>query len=150
LILFLDTSALVKLYIAEPGSERMREFVARGEPMAASVLAFAEIHATFTRRRREELLQASELEQLQLAFANDWEELTQVPVGSAVLQLVPGLCGRHPLRGADAVHLASALLLHQEGIEITFACSDRHLVGAATAEGLVTFDPVLEGPGVSC
>jgi len=144
LILFLDTSALVKLYIAEPGSERMHEFVTRGEPVAVSVLAFAEIHATFRRRKREELLQSAELEELQLVFADDWEELTQVPVGSAVLKLVPGLCERHPLRGADAVHLASALLLHQEGLQVTFACSDRHLVGAATAEGLDTFDPVLE------
>jgi uncharacterized protein with PIN domain len=45
LILFLDTSALVKIYIAEPGSERMREAVAREEPKVASVLAFAEILA---------------------------------------------------------------------------------------------------------
>ncbi|HVT17945.1 MAG TPA: type II toxin-antitoxin system VapC family toxin [Thermoanaerobaculia bacterium] len=64
MILFLDTSALVKLYIAEPGSERMRAAAARAEPVAVSVLAFAEIHATFARRRREELLQATEFEQL--------------------------------------------------------------------------------------
>ncbi len=142
MILFLDTSALVKLYIAEPGSERMRSVVALGEPMAASVLAFAEIHATLARRRREALLRPPELAQLQQAFALDWEELTQVSASLAVLQLVPGLCARHPLRGADAVHLASALLLHQEGLRVTFACSDRDLVGAAAAEGLLTFDPV--------
>jgi predicted nucleic acid-binding protein len=144
LILFLDTSALVKLYIAEPGSERMRELVTRGASVVVSVLAFPEIHATFMRRRREELLQATELEQLQRAFAGDWEETTQVPLSSAVLGLVPGLCARHPLRGADAVHLASALLLHQEGLQVTFACSDRHLTEAAAAEGLVIFDPVSE------
>jgi predicted nucleic acid-binding protein len=141
LILFLDTSALVKLYMAEPGSERMREAAAREEPMAVSVLAFAEIHATFARRRREELLLATELEQLQIAFADDWEKLTQVPIGAAVLKSVPRLCGRHPLRGADAVHLASALLLQEEGLEVTFACSDRRLLEAAAAEGLTPFDP---------
>jgi predicted nucleic acid-binding protein len=141
LILFLDTSALVKIYIAEPGSERMREAVAREEPKAASVLAFAEIHATFARRRREGLLLATELEQVRLGFADDWEKLTQMPVGAAVLRLVPGLCERHPLRGADAVHLASALLLHEEGLEVIFACSDRNLLGAAAVEGLATFDP---------
>jgi predicted nucleic acid-binding protein len=144
LILFLDTSALVKIYIAEPGSERMREAVAREEPKAASVLAFAEIHATFARRRREELLLDTELEQLRLGFADDWEKLTQMPVGAAVLRLVPGLCERHPLRGADAVHLASALLLHEEGLVVLFACSDRPLLAAAAAEGLATFDPASE------
>lgn len=141
MILFLDTSALVKLYILEPGSERMRERVARADSMAVSVLAFAESHATFARRRREELLFATELEQIRAAFATDWEELVQVPVGAAVLKPVPSLCERYPLRGADAVQLASALLLREEGLEVTFACSDGRLLGAAAAEGLAIFDP---------
>lgn len=142
MILFLDTSALVKLYLAEPGSERMRGAATEGHPVAASHLAFAEIHATFARRGREELLLASELEQLRRRFAGDWEELTQVPIGAEVLALVPGLCERHPLRGGDALQLASALLLVQEGLAVTFACSDRRLLDAAAAEGLATFDPV--------
>jgi predicted nucleic acid-binding protein len=141
LILFIDTSALVKLYIAEPGSERMREAASRGEPVAASVLAFAEIHATFARRRREGFLLSTELEQIRRGFADDWGKLTQIPLGAAVLELVPGLFERHPLRGADAVHLASALLLQEEGLEVTFACSDHQLLEAAAAEGLATLDP---------
>lgn len=140
-MLFLDTSALVKVYISEPGSERMREAAAGDEPKVASVLAFAEMHATFARRRREELLTPSELEQVQRDFGDDWERLTRISVGDAVLRLVPGLCERHPLRGADAVHLASALLLHKEGLKVVFACSDRNLLGSAVAEGLRVFDP---------
>lgn len=145
MILFLDTSALVKLYIAEPGSERMRQTASRGEPVAASDLAFAEIHATFARRGREKLLRAAELEEIRAAFAEDWERLTQVPLGATVLKIVPRLCQLHPLRGADAVHLASALLLHEEGLEVIFACSDHRLLEAAAAEGLTTFDPAAEG-----
>jgi predicted nucleic acid-binding protein len=142
LILFLDTSALVKLYLAEPGSERMHAAATEAPPVAASHLAFAEIHATFARRRREELVLAVELEELRRRFAEDWEELMQVPIGAEVLALVPGLCERHPLRGGDALQLASALLLVQEGLAVTFACSDRRLLDAAAAEGLATFNPV--------
>jgi predicted nucleic acid-binding protein len=144
LILYIDTSALVKLYIAEPGSERMREAVSHGEPMAASDLAFAEIHAAFARRKREGFLQDAELEETGQTFSEDWESFMQMPVGAAVLKIVPRLCQRHPLRGADAVHLASALLLHEEGLEVTFACSDRKLLDAAEEEGLAIFDPVSE------
>lgn len=81
MILFVDTSTFVKLYIAEPGSERMRKAVAQGDPVAASRLAFAEIHATFARRLREGLLLDSELEQLRLRFGDDWEELSCGPKG---------------------------------------------------------------------
>jgi predicted nucleic acid-binding protein len=112
------------------------------EQIAVSVLAFAEIHSAFARRRREGFLLAPELEDLLLRFADDWTKLMQVPIGAEVLSVVPGLCERHPLRGADAVHLASALLLRQEGLEILFACSDSSLLGAAAAEGLAIFDPV--------
>jgi predicted nucleic acid-binding protein len=146
LILFVDTSALVKLYIAEPGSERMREAVAQGHPVAVSRLAFAEIHASFARRRREGLLPAPELDQLRLRFGDDWKEILQVPIGAEFLSLVPGLCDRNPLRGADALQLASALLLRQEGLEITFACSDHNLLNAAMSEGLTTFDPASGKP----
>ncbi len=147
MILFIDTSALVKLYIVELGSERMREVASRGEPVAVSDLAFAEVHATFARRGREELLSETELEQVRLVFSDDWEKLTHIPLGATVLKLVPGLCQRYPLRGADAVHLASALLLHEEGLEVTFACSDHQLLEAAAAEGLGTFDPASEEQG---
>jgi hypothetical protein len=37
------------------------------------------------------------------------------------------------------------LLLHEEGLEVTFACSDRRLLDAAAAEGLAIFDPASEG-----
>jgi predicted nucleic acid-binding protein len=141
LILFIDTSALVKLYIEEPGSELMRE-AAREAAIAVSTLTFAELHATFARRKREDLLLASEFVQLHRRLADDWEELLQVPIGTEVLTLIPGLCERYSLRGADAIQLASALLLHQGGLEITLACSDRLLFTAAVAEGLSTFDPV--------
>lgn len=145
MILFVDSSVLVKLYIEEPGSGRMREAAAQGHPIAASRLTFAEIHATFARRRREGLLRAPEFEQLRLRFGDNWEGLLQVPVGAELLALIPGLCDRHPLRGADALQLASALLLHQERLEITFACSDHNLLKAAALEGLAIFDPVQGG-----
>jgi predicted nucleic acid-binding protein len=144
LILFLDTSALVKLYIAETGSDRMLEAAQAGDPIAVSVLAFAEIQAAFARRRREELLLAREQEELQQRFTREWGELAHVPLTAQTLSLIPKLCERHPLRGADAVHLASAVLLHQQGLEVTFACSDQRLLAAAASEGLETFDPQQE------
>ncbi len=142
MILFVDSSALVKLYVEEQGSERMRQTVAHGNTVAASDLAFAEIHAALARRRREGSLLAPEFDRLRLQLAGDWPKLTQVSIGPEILSLVPELCVRHPLRGADSLHLASALHLQVGGLEITFACSDRTLFAAAASEGLAVFDPV--------
>jgi predicted nucleic acid-binding protein len=141
LILFTDTSALVKVYIEEQGSVPMRQTAAGAQTVIASHLAFAEIHATFARRRREDLLPAEDLEQLQLRFAADWKEIAKIPLVQEILSFVPELCERNPLRGADAIHLSSALLFSRKGFEVTFACSDRRLLEAAAAEGLLTFDP---------
>ena len=66
----------------------MREAAAQEGQIAASLLAFAERHAAFARRRREGLLLAPELEDLLHRFADDWEELMQVPIGAEILTLV--------------------------------------------------------------
>ncbi len=141
MILFLDTSALVKLYIAEPGSEAMRRRVSN-KLIAVSQLAYAEAHATFARRQREDLLTADELQLLIANFEHDWQTVPQIPISEQVLALVPDLCRDHPLRGADALQLAAALMVHRQGVEVHFATNDQRLLDAAEAEGLAMFDPV--------
>ena len=144
MILFTDTSALVKLYVEEAGSAEMASRAA-GARMALSVLAYAEVHATFARRRREELFTPEELAATVERFEREWQAVLRVAVSTEVLAFVPGLCQRHPLRGADAVHLASALQLGKEGLETAFATSDARLAKAARAEGLEVFDPAPPG-----
>ncbi len=140
MILFVDTSALVKLYIDEKGSEAMAAR-ARESRLASSILAYAEIYATFARRRREDLLTEDEHSSSTDRFERDWQSVIVVPMRPEVARRVPDLVGRHPLRGADAVHLASALSLAEAGLEVTFAASDARLLAATAGEGLEMFDP---------
>ena len=49
LILYLDTSALVKLYVRERGSARVRAQVGKADAIATSVVAYAEARAAFAR-----------------------------------------------------------------------------------------------------
>lgn len=137
---FLDTSALIKLYIAEEGSERLVQRV-EDRSVAVSDLAFAEVHATLARRLRESLLTIAEYQLTTRRFAADWQGLIRVAVSQAVLQRVPDLCQRHPLRSADALHLASALILRKEDLSITFVACDHQLLAAASEEKLPVFDP---------
>lgn len=141
MILFADTSALIKLYIEEAGSVAMAER-ARGVRIALSELAYAEVYSTFARRRREDLLTDREHDELAARFEHDWEGVIAVSVRPALAGRVPRLVREHPLRGADAVHLASALALREAGLEVTFAVADARLAQAAAHEGLETFDPL--------
>ena len=138
--LFVDTSALVKLYVDESGSASMVQ-LAEGNLVAVSHLAFAEAHATFARLRREGDVTPEEHDRLCARFAREWEAMLRVPVAAPVLAYVPDLCRRNPLRGGDAVQLASALLLRAERLDVRFACCDQRLLAAATQEGLQVVNP---------
>jgi uncharacterized protein len=139
-ILFLDTSALVKLYLSETGSEAL---LGRIENTVAAVshLTYGEAYATFARRLREGLLTTDEFRTLQASFESDWGSLTKIPFSSEVLQHVPRLCTQYPLRGADAMQLACASMLQREDVNVLFATSDRRLIAAGNSEGMATFDP---------
>lgn len=140
MILYADSSALIKLYIEETGSAAMAEMAQRHR-LAVSTLAYAEVYATFARRLRESLLAEEEHSAVVGHFERDWQSLVVVSFQPTLLGLVSRLVKQHPLRGADAVHLASALFLQTSRLEITFAASDRQLVTAAQSEGLEVFNP---------
>lgn len=140
MILFADSSALIKLYIEEAGSAAMAER-ARHVPMALSVLAYAEVYSTFARRVREALLTEEEHHELAGRFERDWQSVIVVALRPTLVGRVPRLVRDHPLRGADAVHLASALTLQEAGLGLAFAVADRRLAQAAAKEGLEAFDP---------
>jgi uncharacterized protein len=59
----------------------------------------------------------------------------------SIMELTRELVLRHPLRGFDAIHLASALRLRERiGEAVQFVASDRRLLVAAKNEGLATID----------
>ncbi len=140
MILFADTSAFVKLYFEEIGSAEMIERTS-GSRLALSHLAYSEVYASFARQRRESRLSPSDHAALCARFEKDWQTVTRVPSSPAVLRWIPKLCGDFPLRGADALHLASALELRDAGLDVTFAAGDTRLTEAAQALGLEVFDP---------
>jgi len=139
-IVFLDTSALVKLYIAESGSDALQDRI-ENTVAAVSPLTYGETYATFARRLREDLLTAEEHRLVSGAFEKDWTTLLQIPFSKDVLTQIPNLCRRHPLRGADAMQLACALMLRDEDVEVLFVTSDQQLLRAGNVEGVSTFDP---------
>jgi len=137
LIVFFDTSALLKRYVTEVDSDAVALLWKNATSIAASHILYAELAAAFARRRRELPATVDALDQAQQTFRQDWPTIHRVPVDDAIDRRLDDLLSRHPLRGADAIHLASALLVRDALQQpVTFACADIKLVTAARAEGL--------------
>jgi predicted nucleic acid-binding protein len=139
---YFDTSALVKQYLQEAGSKTVLELLKTGDKVYTASLTYAETHAAFSRRTREGRLTRETTRRLALRFDRDWESYDIVLMSDDVLTLARQLLYRHPLRSADAIQLASALLLARTAPtdRWAFVCADRRLCDAAEAEGFHPID----------
>ncbi len=138
MILYCDTSALIKRYVEEAGSDQVDRLFEEGSSVVTSTVAFAEIMAVFRRKYREGILTRTGYSKSVLEFKKEYSKLILVSITPELNQLIENLVVKHPLRGFDAIHLASALLVQKEGsMNVNFACFDRVLNKAASSEGLL-------------
>ena len=144
-LLYLDTSALVKIHLDEVGSERMRKLASpdEGNRLATCSITQVEFHAAIWRRRREGEFDGDTTERTIEQFNGRLrDDFLRRPVDDRTLDLASELTSRHPLRGYDAVQLASCMALEATELESpTFVCADRRLLIAAEAEGLSVLNP---------
>jgi predicted nucleic acid-binding protein len=131
-ILFCDTSALIKLLISEPGSDRMLQASLEAEALAVCRLTWAEAMAGLARRQRERPEDAEALEQARQQLILCWEHCTIVEVTQRLVETAGRFADGFALRGYDSVQLAAAHELDRSsGQPVTFACFDRRLRQAA-------------------
>jgi predicted nucleic acid-binding protein len=136
-MIYLDTSALIKRFVNEEGSPLVRSLVQGKEAVATAKIAYAEVYAGLTRKLREDNLPKAQYALACRQFESDWPAYLRVELEDDILLLARDLIQRRPLRGFDAVHLASALRLKLAlGEAITFAAADERLLKAAEAESL--------------
>ena len=141
-MIYLDSSALIKNYGQEPGTHRVREILSAADRCSISKIGYAEICAAFGRKNREN----PKDRRVHLVgfqkFQEDWKLLTIVDLDDELLPVIRTLTEKHPLRGADAIHLASALWLERVlRDEVIFVAADGRLLEAARDEKLKTVNP---------
>ena len=108
MILYLDTSALVKLYVRERGSAQTRARVDEAQALATSVGAYAESRAAFARLRREHATRNARHQERSARLDQDWKHYLRVELSPMIVRNSGELADTHGLRGFDAIHLASA------------------------------------------
>ena len=137
MILYLDTSALVKLYVREAMSGKTRALVDRAEAVATSVVTYAETRATFARLLRNKSTSVRRHRERTTKLNLDWDKFLRIELSPALVRLAGETAEHHGLRGFDAIHLASALWLRdQSPAALSFVAFDQRLIEAAKRSGL--------------
>ena len=157
MILYLDTSALVKLYVEENGSEDVDKAVKDASRVAISAVAYPEARATFSRLERDEDITPEEHRVAVADLEIDWERMGVLDLTRNLARFCGRLAQKHGLRGFDAVHLGSAVAVRvaselrgepdrrravsETGVEeVFFYAYDERLKRAARHE-LRTYEP---------
>ena len=140
MILYLDTSALIKRYINETGSPDVWEWIHSAQDKATVLITRAEMSSAINRLLRMKYLSEEEHASALAEFRADWMNFHRLPITEALVARADALACEHNLRGYAAVHLAAALNW-QELLElpVTLVTYDRELSEAAQALGMAVY-----------
>lgn len=147
-VYFLDTSALVKRYVAETGSVWVTALCTplAGHTIIISQAALVEAVAMLCRKARDGTISPHDRDRLIAVFRRDVRRSYGLErVTTAIYTRAGDLCRMHRLRAYDAIQLACALTLRDRsvalGVSPFFVSADTALLSFAAAEGLATDNP---------
>lgn len=138
MILYFDTSALIKRYLAEADSAAVRQAATMATVGATCRITWAEAIAAFARRQREMSADLAVLDRARQQLRADWSRCHIIDATQPIVELAGDLAESFSLRGYDSVQLAAAKTLHDAGGHVTFACFDTRLQKAARVLGMAT------------
>lgn len=134
MITYFETSALVKLVVAEDETDEAAAIWDASDLALTSRLAYTETGAALAAARRARRMTAVALEGAKRALEERFEELDVVEVAPDIARSAGDLAETLALRGYDAIHLASAMAIEDD--RLTFVTWDRELARAGRAVGL--------------
>ena len=142
---YLDTSALVKLYIDEDGTDRV--FALARDPDSQVVIldiSLLESRSAVRRRQREGDIGQGDADSILESLERDASSAFLLqPSTSAVMEEASRLVDLYPLRAHDALQLGGCLVVSGGSPNsFVFVCADHRLCDAARGEGLVVLNPI--------
>ncbi len=130
MILYADTSALMKVVLREDGTTAMLEALREADVVVSAAIAYVEWRAALAAAARQARVTSDAYRRVVNDVERRWANISRVPVDEALIRVAGDLAERAELRGDDAVHLAALL---EVGVpdDVVFACWDAGLRRAA-------------------
>ena len=140
--LYLDTSALLKRYVAEAGSDEVIAALSRADAVVTSLVTSAEVAAAIAKAVRRGVPDDEGGQRAHTRFLHEWPDFWRMPVTDALVARADTLAWDHGPRAYDAIQLAAALTCKETisvlGADTRFGTFDRQLRDAAIGVGLDT------------
>ncbi len=133
---FFDTSAFVKRYVNEAGSQAVVEICQNADTVALSIICLPEIISTLRRLVREGNLSEQQYHNIKVLILNDFEDIDICELTSEVMLHIISSLETNSLRAMDAIHLGCALAYAPD----KFVSSDKRQINAAHAVGLTVVE----------
>jgi uncharacterized protein len=124
MLIFIDTSSLVKRYVEEHGSPSVDSFFSDGNEIGISAVTPLEMRSALNRKLRENTISADTYERALGYFNSDTGSFAIVPFSHVVVEKAAGLIDAHGSRTLDAIQIGSALVLNPDKI----VTSDREML----------------------
>lgn len=142
---YVDTSAVLKLWIDEPQAEAVRLSLEDATQIASSALARVEASSMLARLVRERRVSTAHSGLMKAEAEFHFSRIRLLEISGETLALAEQLCALHQLKSLDALHLATALILRAvEPVSWVFMTFDLKLSRAAAAEGLNIWPPATQ------
>ncbi|MCZ2126830.1 MAG: type II toxin-antitoxin system VapC family toxin [Anaerolineales bacterium] len=136
----MDSSALVKLYIIEEGTDDVIAWMQNADLIGTAIITRVEVVAALTRAIRGNRLEAHEVEESLNEFRDNWAHYQHINLDNQLIARADALAAQYALRGYDAIHLACALTWGELlGAPVSLATFDRELREAARKSSLDVF-----------
>jgi uncharacterized protein len=137
MIIYLDSSVLVKKYFSEIGSEIILKLWNDNTHFAISQVGFSEILGTINKKQKVDRFSDKIKNRVISNFLEDWDQMIKVNVDNSVKNDLLHIHSKYLLRGFDAIHLVSAKIIFKElEEESLFLCADDNLAKAAKKDGM--------------
>ena len=133
MLVFFDSSAFVKRYIQEAGTDQVMEWCDKATEIGLSSVALPEIISAFCSLQREDKINMEQYLQLKRMLMVDIEDAVVCDLGPLVLAKAISSLENNILRGMDAIHIGSAVVLKAD----IFISSDNRQCDAADRAGLL-------------
>lgn len=133
---FWDTSALLPLVVGEPQTTEAERWLREDAHVVVWTLTRVELLSALARRRRDDPSAARALARARREVLGAWEQWTEISAVEPVRRHAERLVETHPLRGADALQVAAAIVAAEERPEtLEFVTFDVRQAEAADREG---------------